>query len=164
MKTFKIYVYTHERPHLADVLLIDATDREAAIREGERRINRRTHYLHTIHEVEREPEPTLDEHDVVARAATLVSYVKPEVLAKKTPAKSVYVPRWAVQALVEALEAHRPGMIAQIREAGREAAAAVSTGAERTCPRHGGPWGSDETCPRCTNADGTPRVFAGQGA
>lgn len=28
---------------------------------------------------------------------------------------------------------------------------------ERICPRHGGPWGDDETCPNCTNLDGTPK-------
>lgn len=26
-----------------------------------------------------------------------------------------------------------------------------------TCPRHGGPWGDDETCVHCTYLDGNPR-------
>lgn len=26
------------------------------------------------------------------------------------------------------------------------------------CERHGGPWGGDETCPRCTHPDGTTRA------
>ncbi len=25
------------------------------------------------------------------------------------------------------------------------------------CMRHGGEWGTDETCPNCTNSDGTPK-------
>lgn len=29
--------------------------------------------------------------------------------------------------------------------------------ATRVCPRHGGPWGSDETCTDCTTDEGNPR-------
>jgi len=28
--------------------------------------------------------------------------------------------------------------------------------AEIICPRHGGPWGGDETCPDCTDENGQP--------
>ncbi len=31
------------------------------------------------------------------------------------------------------------------------------------CERHGGPWGDDETCARCTFEDGTPRPFNDKG-
>lgn len=27
------------------------------------------------------------------------------------------------------------------------------------CPRHGGPWGDDLTCPKCTDLDGNPLPF-----
>lgn len=33
----------------------------------------------------------------------------------------------------------------------------TSEAGEVTCPRHGGPWGKDETCAHCTYPDGTPR-------
>lgn len=29
--------------------------------------------------------------------------------------------------------------------------------APTTCGRHGGPWGEDSTCERCTDEDGNPR-------
>ena len=29
---------------------------------------------------------------------------------------------------------------------------------ERTCDRHGGTWGGDPTCPKCTTPDGEPRA------
>jgi hypothetical protein len=32
-----------------------------------------------------------------------------------------------------------------------------------TCNRHGGPWGFDETCGRCTYDDGTPRPLSDKG-
>jgi hypothetical protein len=31
------------------------------------------------------------------------------------------------------------------------------------CDRHEGPWGDDETCPRCTHLDGTPRALDAPG-
>lgn len=33
------------------------------------------------------------------------------------------------------------------------------SGEPRTCPRHGGPWGGDETCSTCVDADGDPRPY-----